>query len=103
MGSQLKVVFFDLGDTLVGAARAWQPGAKAALAALRAGGYRLGVISNTTGLPDRAAVLALLPPDFDLAAFDPGVVLFSSEVGVEKPRREIFDKSVAAAGQAAAA
>src|SRR5262245_41261162 len=101
MSSPIRVIFFDLGETLVHG-RTWLPGAKAALAALTAGGFRLGVISNTGDLEDRAAILALLPADFDLGAFEPGLVLFSSEVKIEKPDRAIFEKAVAAANVPAA-
>ena len=93
----IHVVFFDLGETLVTAQRAWLPGAKAMLASLKAQGFRLGIISNTSGLADRTAILGILPVDFDLAVFEPALVLFSSEVGVEKPHRQIFEKAVAAA------
>src|SRR5262245_25399537 len=54
MGMQLpvvKVVFFDLGETLVRTTdRSWVPGALDALAVLRDAGLRLGVISNTGAL-----------------------------------------------------
>ncbi len=97
MNTTIKVLFFDLGDTLVGGRRAWQPGAKAALAFLKSKEFRLGIISNTGNLADRTAILNLLPADFDLTVFEPGLVLFSSEVGVEKPKKEIFAKAVSAA------
>jgi FMN phosphatase YigB (HAD superfamily) len=99
--ASIRVIFFDLGETLVTGARAWMPDAQATLASLKAQGFRLGVISNTGNL-DRAALLALLPVDFDLAAFETGLTLFSSEVGTAKPNREIFDKAVAASGVSAA-
>jgi FMN phosphatase YigB (HAD superfamily) len=98
----LQAIFFDLGDTLVSSGtRTWRPGAKALLASLGSQGFRLGIISNTTGLTSRTDILALLPADFDIAAFDSTLVLFSSEVGVTKPDKAIFDKAVAAAGVAA--
>ena len=102
MRSQVRVIFFDLGDTLVGASRSWQPGARGALATLAEGGSRLGLISNTTGLTDRAAILALLPADFSLTAFEAGLVIFSSEVVIDKPQTGNFEKALAAAGLPAA-
>jgi FMN phosphatase YigB (HAD superfamily) len=97
-----RVVFFDLGDTLVASAdRAWVPGAKAALADLASGGLRLGVISNTGNL-SRDQLAELLPADFDWATFAPELVILSAEVGVEKPSLEIFRRAVTTAGVAAA-
>jgi FMN phosphatase YigB (HAD superfamily) len=97
----VKVAFFDLGDTLVTASREWVTGAQAGLAILRARGVRLGIISNTDAL-SRMQVLQALPPNFDLDTFEPDLVLFSSEVGVEKPAVELFQLAVARAGEQAA-
>jgi len=97
----VTVVFFDLGDTLVASDRKWIAGAKALLKDLHQAHLRLGIISNTDGLPDRAAILKLLPPDFNLSDFEDKLVIFSSEVGVAKPSRAIFDKAVAQIGQPA--
>jgi HAD superfamily hydrolase (TIGR01549 family) len=94
----MKVIYFDLGDTLVTAPRRWLPGAKALLPSLRQKGFRLGIISNTQGLPTRQAILGKLPSDFDLQLFEPTLVLFSSEIGKAKPDREIFDEAVTRAG-----
>lgn len=94
---QIQLIFFDLGDTLVSVPNVWLPGAKGLLASLKLTGMRLGIISNTPGLPNRQAILDLLPDDFDLNLFEPALVLFSSEVGLEKPRKEIFQKAVALA------
>ena len=91
------VVFFDLGDTLVTSPRRWLPGAQALLARLKAGGARLGIISNTTGLASREAILKLLPADFDLSPFDADLVLFSSEVGHSKPQPAIYREAIARA------
>ena len=85
----IKVVFFDLGGTLVGGNRDWILGAQQTLAELREKGVRLGVISNTGDL-SRPAILDLLPEDFDLNLFDEKLVIFSSEVHVAKPNPEIF-------------
>lgn len=102
MNPKIQAIFFDLGDTLVRPPRTWLPGAKAALAALKAKGFRIGIISNTTGLANRAAILSLLPIDFDITVFEAALVLFSSEVGIEKPKKGIFEKAVAATTGAAA-
>lgn len=64
---------------------------------LKSKGFRLGIISNTGNLADRTAILNLLPADFDLAVFEADLVLFSSEVGIEKPKTGIFAKAVSAA------
>jgi putative hydrolase of the HAD superfamily len=99
----IRVVFFDIGDTLVVSAdRSWVPGAKAVLAELRARGLRRGVISNTDGL-SRSQLAPILPDDFDWDEFDPPLVILSAEVGVEKPSPQIFQLAVAASGVAAAA
>ena len=94
----ITTIFFDLGETLVTAPRKWLAGAKSLVANLKQNQIRLGIISNTDGAPDRQAILDLLPVDFDLGQFDQSLVLFSSEVGVSKPKRAIFDEAVAAAG-----
>jgi len=97
----IAVVFFDLGDTLVTAARQWLPGAKVLLKSLRHNGFRLGIISNTPGLTTRAEILNLLPTDFDPAVFETNLTLFSSEVGKEKPQKAIFVEAVARSGKPA--
>jgi FMN phosphatase YigB (HAD superfamily) len=88
----LKVIFFDLGDTLV-QGKVWVPGAKNLLAELSGKGIRLGVISNTADLA-RPDILKLLPPDFDLSLFKSKLTLFSSEVHVEKPDPAIFQLAI---------
>jgi hypothetical protein len=100
---QIRVAFFDLGDTLVVAAtRSWVPGARDALLALAAAGLRLGVISNT-GTLRHDQLTPLLPADFDWTVFAPELVILSAEVGVEKPDPEIFRRAVAATGGSAGA
>ena len=56
----IEVVYFDLGDTLVGADSRWLPGAQAALTPLKVLGLRIGVSSNT-GKLTRQHLAALLP------------------------------------------
>jgi FMN phosphatase YigB (HAD superfamily) len=102
MNTAVKLIFFDLGDTLVKVPRTWLPGAKALLNSLKAKGLRLGIISNTGELPDRQAILDLLPADFDINLFDASIILFSSEVDLEKPSKEIFAEAVRRANLPAA-
>lgn len=96
----IGVVFFDLGDTLVDSRREWIAGAKSVINDLRARHIRLGVISNTGDL-SRAQLKEALPADFDWTMFEPGLVILSSEVKVEKPNPEIFEKAVAKSGRSA--
>jgi len=91
----ITVVFFDLGETLVTDSRRWLTGAQALLKSLRQSGFRLGIISNTGGLTMRAEILNLLPADFDPDAFEANLILFSSEIGKEKPHQAIFVEAVA--------
>jgi putative hydrolase of the HAD superfamily len=99
---KFAVVFFDLGETLATQDRKWLPGAQALLASLRQAGYALGILSNTGDLK-RTDILRLLPADFDLGAFDEKLVVFSSEVGHEKPDPAIFKLAVARAKHPAGA
>src|SRR4051812_953356 len=85
----ISVAFFDLGGTLVGKNRDWIVGAPGTLTALRARDVRLGIISNT-GTLLRPAILQLLPLDFEMGLFDQELLIFSSEVGTEKPNQSIF-------------
>lgn len=98
----VKVIFFDLGMTLVGPdTTKWMPGAKTVLAALRTEGVRLGIISNT-GEWARVQLKKQLPADFDFSAFEATLVLLSTEVKIEKPSLEIFRLAVKRAGVTAA-
>lgn len=98
----ISVVFFDLGDTLITTSpRQWLPGAKDLLKVLRQNGYRLGIISNTRGLTTRSAILDLLPADFDSATFEKNLTLFSSEIGMEKPKKAIFKDAISRSGKSA--
>ena len=91
------VAYFDIGDTLVASDGTWMSGARTALERLRGRGIRLGLISNTGEL-SRQQVLARLPYDFNPEWFNPDLVLFSSEVGIEKPDPRIFQMAIARAG-----
>ncbi len=92
----IKVVFFDIGDTLVGRKK-WMPGAREAVQTLLKARVRVGLISNTGNL-SREQLAGLLPDDFSVEDFEQGIVLLSSEVGVEKPSLSIFLLAVQHAG-----
>jgi len=88
----VKVIFFDIGDTLV-SKKQWLANAKETIAALRQMDIRLGLISNTGDLT-RDQLAALLPADFSFATFEEGLVMLSSEVGIEKPKLGMFSLAV---------
>jgi len=69
------------------------PGTRAALDRLRAGGLRLGVVSNSDGRVEEALAAAGLRDCFE-------VVLDSALVGVEKPDPAIFRAALDALGVA---
>lgn len=102
-----RVIFFDLGDTLVrgGGRREWVPGARETLSRLHAGSDapKLGILSNTANLKREQIVSNLLPPDFDLSWFEPGLIVLSSEVRVEKPSPAIFRLALERAAKLGAA
>ena len=91
--ASIKVVFFDLGGTLVGNKRDWIPGAQDTLCKIRHMGIRLGLISNTKDL-SRPEILEILPKDFNMSLFENELVIFSSEVHVEKPDPQIFKLAI---------
>jgi FMN phosphatase YigB (HAD superfamily) len=94
MSQFVKAIFFDLGMTLVSAdTTQWNPGAQTVITELRTEGLRLGIISNTGNLT-RPQLKNRLPSDFDFNDFDAGLVLLSSEVGIEKPSQDIFRLAV---------
>ncbi len=95
--SHISVVFFDLGDTLVTGNRGWVPGALEALESLSGVGIRLGIISNTGDLT-RSALADLLPVDFRFSSFEEELIVLSSEVGIEKPKAQIFGLAIDRAG-----
>lgn len=80
------------------AANLWtvpQPGAVAALAALRSAGFLVGVVSNADGTVDRLLAGAGFGPHL---AF----VVDSGAVGIEKPDPRIFELALGLAGVSAA-
>lgn len=97
----LRVVFFDLGDTLVrkvtaspsGLQFAWIPEVKNLLERLRQTNLYLGLISNT-GNFDRIQMLRMMPDDFSFDLFEENLVLLSSEIEFEKPDQRIFRLAV---------
>ncbi len=90
----VKVIFFDLGETLVTATRQWLPGAKAVVAQLRLQGFRLGIISNTGTFTRQQLLNDQLPTDFSFSLFENNLILLSSEVHLEKPDLKIFRKAI---------
>ena len=92
----IKVVFFDIGNTLV-SEKKWLPGAKECIARLKSKDIRVGLMSNT-GRMSREELSRLLPDDFELDNFDQGIVLLSSETGIEKPALAAFSLAVQHAG-----
>jgi putative hydrolase of the HAD superfamily len=68
-----------------------EPGTREVLERLRAGGLRLGVVSNSDGKVDAALAAAGLRPYFE-------VVVDSTLAGVEKPDPRIFDVALEAMG-----
>jgi FMN phosphatase YigB (HAD superfamily) len=98
----IKVVFFDLGETLVTQNRKWVAGGRALLEVLRNRNLRLGIISNT-GEMTKNQLKQELPADFDFTAFEKELVILSAEAGVKKPDPQIFqmaaDKSGISAGE----
>lgn len=102
----IRVVFFDLGDTLVRAASTtpagtqfdWVAGAKDMLQVLGQSGLRLGILSNTGSLT-RNQLAARLPSDFNFGLFDETLILLSSEIGLQKPDARIFRLAINRAQQ----
>lgn len=93
----IKVVFFDIGNTLV-KGNSWLPGAKDAIKRLKANRIRVGLMSNTGDLSREELAEKFLPDDFQLDDFEQGIVFLSSEVGVEKPSLAIFSLAVQHSG-----
>jgi putative hydrolase of the HAD superfamily len=84
----ISVIYFDIGNTLI-AEKKWLPGSKEFVLKAKANGVRVGLISNTGDL-DREQLSELLPADFGFDAFEEGLVLLSSEIGIEKPELGMF-------------
>jgi FMN phosphatase YigB (HAD superfamily) len=102
----LKVIFFDLGDTLVkqnpdgGSRKIWIEGAQEAIAQLNGKGVRLGIISNTGTLERHELFDDLLPTDFNADVFEENLIILSSEVDAVKPKLRIFAHAIDNAGVA---
>jgi FMN phosphatase YigB (HAD superfamily) len=102
-----KVIFFDLGDTLVtDVGTSGSPlkfilidNVKTQLERLKSKSYSLGIISNT-GDVRVDEINAALDDVGILALFDSKLLVYSSDpsVGVEKPHPEIFKIALARAG-----
>ena len=99
MGTIARVIYFDIGQTLVDTSVspwAWMPDAKELIETLAASTTRIGVLSNTGSLA-RPSLTTLLPTDFEFDDFEPSLVLLSSETSVEKPSIDAFKLAVAKA------
>jgi putative hydrolase of the HAD superfamily len=70
------------------------PGAAEVLPRLRARGLRLGVVSDTT-LATGRVLRGVLAAAGVLGHFEPAALVFSDEVGVPKPRPEVFRAALA--------
>ena len=73
------------------------PGAAAAAARLRARGLRLGIVCDA-GMMVGRVLRRHLEQSGMAAHFEPAALAFSDEVGVTKPRPEIFRRALAALG-----
>jgi FMN phosphatase YigB (HAD superfamily) len=91
----IKVIFFDIGETLITKDKNWVEGAKAALTEMQTSGLLLGIISNTAAMKRADVIKQRLPADFDFSIFEESLVILSSEVGFEKPDVKIFELAVA--------
>lgn len=85
----MAAIFFDLGETLVMRRRELVPGAQGAVAELRRGRVRLGIISNT-GDMTRRAVIKTPSPDFYLGAFEAAPASGPNPRGEIKPRADSY-------------
>jgi phosphoglycolate phosphatase-like HAD superfamily hydrolase len=103
----VSAVFFDLGATLVdavlnpdGTLKAFivLPGAREALQALKKAGRRLGIISYTGGSTPPAAVRKALTAAKLAQFFTKKLVLFTSEVQLDKSKPAIFRLAIDRAG-----
>src|SRR5262245_17258926 len=105
------VVFFDLGDTLGSPVLSPPPVhligfdpfpfARELLAALRAKGFRLGIISNT-GSDGKDVIDAVFDTAGILEFFEPALRLYSHDVGLTKNSPAIFRRAAELAGHIAA-
>src|SRR5690349_7933689 len=111
MPDATDVVFLDLGDTLGSAVLSPPPihiirfdpfpFAQGLLAALRAKGIGLGIISNT-GNDGKIVIDAVLDTAGILGFFDPAFRLYSHDVGLSKNSPAIFLRAAELAGHIAA-
>ncbi|MCL6505822.1 MAG: HAD hydrolase-like protein [Bryobacteraceae bacterium] len=107
MPAEPRVVFFDLGDTLVFSNAAGQrerfPDALDTLQVLQRRGYRLGLISNQPAGATVSQVQGVLQ-DLGLARYiESALITISTEIpgNAGKPNRPIFDLALEKAGHAA--
>jgi bacterial leucyl aminopeptidase len=104
----VKIIFFDLGDTLGQAVLSPPPVHLVdfdvfpfvgdLLTRLRARGLRLGIISNT-GSDSGAQVDGILARAGILDHFDPALRIYSQDIGLKKDSPQIFLEAAARAGE----
>jgi HAD superfamily hydrolase (TIGR01549 family) len=91
---RLRVVFFDVGDTLgavkAGAFTAYPDTAELVRVVKTTLGLRVGVISNVPATMTTAELRGLLDAADILAALDPRGVITSRDAGAEKPDPRIY-------------
>src|SRR5262245_60886700 len=107
MPETIRVIFFDLGDTLGSAVLSpppvhlfafdVYPFVAGLLSELQGKGLRLGIISNT-GDDDRPTVDAVLNASGILDYFDSILRLYSRDVGLTKNSPAIFSRAAELAG-----
>jgi Zn-dependent M28 family amino/carboxypeptidase len=110
VSERAEVIFFDLGDTLGSAVLSSPPVHLVAfdvhpfvsqlLSDLQHQGLRLGVISNT-GDDGRETVDAVLRAAGIVDGFEPGLRLYSHDIGLTKDSPRIFTRAAELAGLAA--
>jgi FMN phosphatase YigB (HAD superfamily) len=107
VSERAEVIFFDLGDTLGSAVLSSSPIHLVAfdvypfvsqlLSDLQHQGIRLGIISNT-GDDGRETVDAVLRAAGIVDYFEPGLRLYSHDIGLTKDSPRIFTKAAELAG-----
>ncbi|MDQ6899329.1 MAG: HAD family hydrolase [Candidatus Dormibacteraeota bacterium] len=96
VGSQVELRSAIAAPQLLSASRP-TPHVAEALAALRAAGLRLGIVSDT-GFSPGSTLRQVLSEHSLLDHFEPSALAFSDEVGVPKPAAKIFKAALAGLG-----
>lgn len=104
----MKAIFFDIGETLASAKFSSTPPHRLqrfdvfsfvpdVLKKLKEDGFKLGIISNT-GNETSDDVNAALGESGILIYFDPEILIYSNDIGLDKSTREIFDLAIERSG-----